>query len=89
MKVAQAKVAALEITGQSGGGLVSVLLNGSHECKRVMIDDSLMSDDKEMLEDLVTAAMNDAVQRLSTESQEIMSKVTSGMNLPAGMSLPF
>ncbi|MCK5726006.1 MAG: YbaB/EbfC family nucleoid-associated protein [Thiotrichaceae bacterium] len=89
MKAAQEEVAALEITGQSGGGLVSVLLNGSHECKRVMIDDSLMSDDKEMLEDLVAAAMNDAVQRLSEESQELMSKVTNGVNLPGGMSLPF
>ena len=89
MKAAQAEVAALEITGQSGGGLVSVQLNGLHECKRVMIDDSLMSDDKEMLEDLVAAAMNDAVQKLAVESQEKMSKVTNGMDLPAGMSLPF
>jgi len=89
MKAAQAEVAALEITGQSGGGLVSVQLNGLHECKRVMIDDSLMSDDKEMLEDLVAAAMNDAVQKLAVESQEKISKVTNGMDLPAGMSLPF
>ena len=89
MKAAQAEVAALEITGQSGGGLVSVQLNGLHECKRVMIDDSLMSDDKEMLEDLVAAAMNDAVQKLAVESQEKMSKVTNGMELPGGMSLPF
>ena len=89
MQQAQAEIAAMEVTGESGGGLVSVVLNGTHECKRVSIDDSLMEDDKEMLEDLVAAALNDASQRLAAASEERMSSVTSGMNLPGGMSLPF
>ena len=89
MQQAQAEIAAMEITGESGGGLVAVTINGTHECKRVSIDDSLMEDDKEMLEDLVAAALNDASQRLASVSEERMSSVTSGMNLPGGMSLPF
>lgn len=89
MQKAQAEIAAMEVTGESGGGLVSVVINGAHECKRVNIDDSLMEDDKEMIEDLVAAAFNDAVQRLATVSQERMADVTSGMNLPGGMNLPF
>lgn len=89
MQQAQAEIAAMEITGESGGGLVAVTINGAHECKRVSIDDSLMEDDKEMLEDLVAAALNDASQRLASVSEEKMSGVTSGMNLPGGMSLPF
>ena len=89
MQQAQAEIAAMEITGESGGGLVAVTINGAHECKRVSIDDSLMEDDKEMLEDLVAAALNDASQRLASVSEEKMSGVTSGLNLPGGMSLPF
>ncbi len=89
MQKAQAEIAQMEVTGESGGGLVSVVLNGAHECKRVSIDDSLMDDDKEMIEDLVAAAMNDAAQRMAAASEEKMSGVTSGMNLPGGMSLPF
>ncbi len=89
MQQAQAEIAAMEMTGESGGGLVSVVLNGAHECKRVSIDDSLISDDKEMLEDLIAAALNDAAQRMAAASEERMSGVTSGMNLPGGMSLPF
>ncbi len=90
MQKAQEEVAALEITGQSGGGLVSVVLNGKHECKRVAIDESLMADnDKEMLEDLIAAAFNDAAQRVESQSQERMSQVTAGMNLPGGLKMPF
>ncbi len=87
---AQAEIAQLEVTGESGGGLVAVTLNGQHDCKRVKIDPSLMEDDdQEMLEDLIAAAINDSVQKLAAETKERMSGVTAGMNLPAGMKLPF
>ena len=87
---AQDEIAQLEVTGESGGGLVSVTLNGQHDCKRVKIDPSLMEDDdQEMLEDLVAAAINDSVQKLAAETKSRMSGVTAGMNLPAGMKLPF
>jgi len=90
MQKAQAAIAAIEITGESGGGLVSVIINGQHECKRVNIDASLMEDDdKEMVEDLVAAAFNDAVQKLAVKSKDMMSGVTDGMSLPAGMKMPF
>lgn len=90
MQKAQAEIANMEVTGQSGGGLVSVVINGKHECKRVSIDDSLIDDDdKEMLEDLVAAAFNDAAQRMEAETKEKMSGVTQGMNLPPGMKMPF
>jgi DNA-binding YbaB/EbfC family protein len=90
MQKAQEEIANMEVSGQSGGGLVSVVINGKHECKRVTIDESLMEDDdKEMVEDLVAAAFNDAAQRLASESKEKMSGITQGMNLPPGMKLPF
>ncbi|RTZ65863.1 MAG: YbaB/EbfC family nucleoid-associated protein [Aquificaceae bacterium] len=90
MQKAQAAIAAIEITGESGGGLVSVIINGQHECKRVNIDASLMEDDdKEMVEDLVAAAFNDAVQKLAVKSKDMMAGVTDGMSLPAGMKMPF
>ena len=90
MQRAQAEIAAIEITGESGGGLVAVTINGQHECRRVTIDASLMADDdKEMLEDLVAAAFNDAVQKLATTTKERMSSVTDGMSLPAGFKMPF
>ena len=90
MQRAQAEIAAIEITGESGGGLVSVIINGQHECKRVNIDESLFADDdKEMIEDLVAAAFNDAVQKLAVTSKERMANVTEGMSLPAGMKMPF
>ena len=89
MEKAQAEVANLEVTGQSGGGLVSVVMNGRHDVKRVSIDDSLFEDDKDMLEDLVAAAINDAVRQLERQSQDMMSGVTAGMNLPGGMKFPF
>ncbi|MCK5640194.1 MAG: YbaB/EbfC family nucleoid-associated protein [Gammaproteobacteria bacterium] len=89
MQKAQEEVANLEVTGQSGGGLVSVVMNGRHDVKRVSIDDSLFADDKDMLEDLVAAAINDAVRQLERQSQEMMSGLTDGLNLPGGMKLPF
>ena len=90
MQKAQAEIATMESTGESGGGLVSVTINGAHECKRVNIDNSLLADDdKEMLEDLVAAAFNDAAHKMEATSKEKMSGITEGMNLPPGMKLPF
>jgi len=89
MQKAQEEIASMEVEGQSGGGMVKVTMNGRHEVRRVSIDDSLMEDDKEMIEDLLAAAVNDAVRRIETETSEKMSGVTAGMNLPAGMKLPF
>ena len=89
MQKAQEEIANMEIEGQSGGGLVKVLMNGRHELRKVTIDDSLLSDDKDMLEDLVAAAVNDATHKLAQASTERMSGLTSGIELPAGMKLPF
>lgn len=87
MQKAQEELASMEITGQSGGGLVSVVMNGRHQVQRVAIDDSLLEDDREMLEDLITAAINDAVQKVETTTQEKMSALTAGLPLPPGMKL--
>jgi len=89
MQRVQEELANMEVTGQAGGGMVKVVMTGRHDLKRVSIDDSLMSDDKEMLEDLVAAAVNDAVRQLEQVSQEKMGGLTAGMNLPGGMKLPF
>lgn len=89
MQTMQDEIAAMEIEGQSGGGLVKVIMTGRHELRRVFIDDSLIGDDKDMLEDLVAAAVNDASQRVDATSKEKMSSMTAGLNLPAGMKLPF
>jgi len=89
MQRAQEEIASMEIIGESGGGLVSVVMNGQHELKKVTIDDSLVGDDKDMLEDLVAAAVNDASQKLAVASKDKMSGLTSGMELPPGMKLPF
>ena len=89
MQKAQEELAGLEVTGESGGGMVRVTMTGKHEVRRVSIDDSLMSDDKDMLEDLVAAAINDATHKVEATTQERMSGLTSGLNLPAGMKLPF
>lgn len=89
MQKAQEELANLEITGQAGGGLVSVIMNGKHEVRRVDIDDSLFEDDRDMIADLVAAAINDAVRKVQETSQERMSKMTAGMGLPPGMKLPF
>lgn len=86
---AQEEIAKLEVEGQAGGGLVKIVMTGNHEARRVSIDDSLFGDDKDMLEDLVAAAINDASQKVKKTTEERMGAVTSGMNLPAGMKLPF
>ncbi len=89
MKRAQEELAQKEITGQSGGGLVSVVLTGRHEAKRVSIDASLLGEDKDMLEDLIAAAINDAVHKIEQTSQQSLSGMTTGLGLPAGFKLPF
>jgi len=89
MAKAQEELARAEVTGESGGGLVKVTMNGRHEVRRVEIDDSLVGDDREMLEDLVAAACNDAVHRIEEMTKEQMSGLTAGLPLPPGMKLPF
>jgi DNA-binding YbaB/EbfC family protein len=89
MQKAQEEVANLEVEGQAGGGMVKVVMNGRHEIRQVTLDDSLMQDDKEMIEDLLAAAVNDAVRRVEQQTQEKMAGVTAGLNLPGGMKLPF
>jgi DNA-binding YbaB/EbfC family protein len=89
MQKAQAEISAMEVTGESGGGMVKVTMNGRHEARRVQIDPSMPLDDREMLEDLVAAAINDAAQRVESVTQEKMAGVMGGMNLPPGFKLPF
>jgi nucleoid-associated protein EbfC len=89
LKHAQEELAKLEVTGQSGGGMVSVVMNGRHEVRRVNIDRKLFADDPEMAEDLVAAAINDAVNKIAAASQQQMSDVAGGLNLPLGFKLPF
>jgi DNA-binding YbaB/EbfC family protein len=89
MEKAQAELANLEVTGESGGGMVKITMTGKHEVRRVLIDDSLLADDKDMLEDLVAAAINDAAHKVESTTRDRMSGLTSGLNLPAGMKLPF
>ncbi len=89
MQKAQEELANMEVTGQAGGDMVSVVMTGRHDVRRVSIDDSLLKDDKEMLEDLIAAAVNDAVRKVEKASQERMASMTSGMPLPPGMKLPF
>jgi DNA-binding YbaB/EbfC family protein len=89
MQKAQAELAEMEVTGKAGGGMVSVTMNGRHDVKRVSIDDALLEEDKDMLEDLVAAAVNDAVQQVEKTSQEKMAGMMGGMQLPPGMKLPF
>jgi DNA-binding YbaB/EbfC family protein len=88
MQKAQEEIAKMEVNGESGGGMVKVTMNGRHELRAVTIDESIM-DDKEMLEDLIAAAVNDAVRRIEQQSSEKMSGLGAGLNLPAGMKLPF
>ena len=89
MKKAQDELASIEIEGQSGAGLVKVTMNCKHDVKRVQIDPSLLEDDKDMLEDLVAAAVNDAVRRVEEASAAHLGKVTQGMNLPGAMKFLF
>ena len=89
MKRAQDELAAIEVEGQSGAGLVKVTMTCKHDVKRVAIDPSLLGEDKDMLEDLVAAAFNDAMRRVEAVSQEKMGQLTAGMPLPPGMKFPF
>ena len=89
MKRAQDELALLEVEGQAGAGLVKVVMTCRHDVKRVSIDPSLLAEDRDMLEDLVAAAMNDAVRRAETTTQDKMAGLTSGMPLPPGFKMPF
>ena len=86
---AQEELAKLEVTGQAGGGMVSVTMNGRHEVRSVRIDRKLFADDPEMAEDLVAAAINDAVNKVGEMSKQRMGQVAGGMGLPPGFKLPF
>jgi len=89
LKRAQDELALMEVEGQSGSGLVKVQMSCKHEVKRVSIDPSVLADDKDMLEDLVAAAFNDAVRKAAEVSEQKMGKLTAGMPLPPGMKFPF
>lgn len=89
MRQMQEKLATIEVEGQSGAGMVKITMTCRHDVKRVSIDDSLIGDDKEMLEDLVAAAFNDAVRRVEATTQEKMAELSSGLGLPPGIKLPF
>jgi DNA-binding YbaB/EbfC family protein len=89
MQKAQEAVAKFEVAGESGAGLVKIAMNGSHDVKKVNIDASLMYEDKEILEDLIAAAVNDAVRKVERHSKEEMGKVAGGMSLPPGFKMPF
>ncbi len=89
MQKAQAELGDLEVVGEAGAGMVKVTLNGRHEAKRVWIEPKLLADDKDMLEDLLTAAINDAVRKIAARTQEKYSGLMAGLNLPPGVKLPF
>ena len=89
MQKAQEQLSKEETTGESGGGMVKITMNGRHEVRRVEIDDALIGDDKDMLEDLIAAACNDAAHRIEAKTKDQMSGLTAGLNLPPGMKLPF
>ena len=89
MRKLQEQFASMEVEGQSGGGMVKVTMTCRHDVKRVNIDPSLLADDKEMLEDLVAAAINDAARKVEATVQEKMAALTGGLGLPPGMTLPF
>lgn len=90
MQKVQEEIANIEVTGESGAGMVKVTINGSHSCRRVDIDPSLLvEDEKDMLEDLIAAAFNDANRRIEEAQKEKMAQVTGGMQLPAGFKMPF
>ena len=88
MQSVQAEIAALEVCGESGAGLAQVTMNGRYEVKRVSLDDALLSEDKEVIEDLIAAACNDAVRKVEREQQEKMSGIAGGMGMPFG-KMPF
>ena len=86
---AQAEIATIEVEGVAGGGMVKVMMTGKHEVKRVQLEPAIVGEDREMLEDLIAAAMNDAVHKVEMRVQEKMSGLMTGMQLPPGMKLPF
>jgi DNA-binding YbaB/EbfC family protein len=88
LKKAQEELAKVEVTGAAGGGLVAVTMSGRHDVRKVQIDPSLLQEDKEVLEDLIAAAINDAVRKVEQTAQERMSGLTAGLNVP-GLKLPF
>lgn len=89
MQEAQQELADMRVTGESGGGMVKVTMSGRHEVSEVSIDDSLIGEDREMLEDLLAAACNDAVRRVREQTESKMAGLTGGLNLPPGFNLPF
>lgn len=89
MQRAQQEIANAEVRGESGAGLVSIVMNGRHDVKSVSIDSSLMEEDKEILEDLIAAAVNDAVRKVEADSQQRMAQITGGMQMPPGFKMPF
>lgn len=89
MAKVQEEIAALEITGESGAGLVKVTINGAYNCRRVKVDPSLLKEDKDILEDLIAAAFNDAAHRVAATQKEKMTLVSAGMQLPPGFKIPF
>ena len=89
MQSLQAELAQIEVTGEAGAGMVRVTLNGRHEARRVQIDPSVASEDRAVLEDLIAAAINDAVHRVERAHQEKVSGLTAGLGLPAGFKMPF
>jgi len=89
MQKMQEELANAEVTGESGAGLVNIVMTGRHDVRRVNIDDSLLQEDKEILEDLIAAAVNDAVRKVEKNSQEGMAGMTEGLQLPPGFKMPF
>ena len=89
MQKVQAEIANIEVSGESGGGMVKVIMTGKHEVKRVQIEPAVTGEDREMLEDLIAAAINDAVHKVEAQVSEKMAAVTAGMQLPPGLKLPF
>lgn len=89
MQKAQEEMANISVTGESGGGMVRISMTCKHEVRGLEIDDSLVGDDKEMLEDLIVAAFNDALRKIEKTTREKFSGMTAGLNLPPGMKLPF
>jgi nucleoid-associated protein EbfC len=89
LKKAQEELATMQVMGESGGGLVQITMNGKREARKVFIDPSLVGEDRDMLEDMVAAAINDAVNKVSKLKKEKMASVTAGMPLPPGFQMPF
>lgn len=89
MQKMQEELANAEVTGEAGAGMVSVVMTGRHDVRRVSIDDSLLEEDKEILEDLIAAAVNDAVRKIEKNSQDSMASMTAGLQMPPGFKMPF